>query len=250
MTSLSRLAELAGHSSARVRDAVALNPSTDDATLLRLAYDDRAEVRIGAAVTGGSRPALEGDLAASPDKWVRAILAHAYAAAPHLQLLRPTQERLTEDSFYEVRERIAETTAHRDLFERLLADPDPRVRGRCGSNPRALRTDMDRLLGDRHLEARRVAVTFGALFPDEEQTLRAAQDRSAEVRWAVLFRAGAPRSVAIALADDPDESVRDHARSAVRDRGGVWEPLGEAEALAERGGLAAAGLTFDGEHRG
>lgn len=245
-TTPSRLDELAGHPSARVRDAVAMNLSTGDATLLVLAQDEKATVRGAAAIRGGSRPALEADLAASSDKWVRAILAHTYAVVPRRQLQRTTQEVLTVDAFREVRQRVAETTAHRDLYDRLLEDPNPGVRGSCGLNPRTTRADMDRLLDDRQAATRGKAVEGGVAFPDEEQLLRAVRDRSMEVRWAALFRPGAPRSVALALVDDPEEVVSQHARIAVINRGDIWSPRGEAQAVAERAQLASAGLTFDG----
>lgn len=243
-TTTARLAELSRHASASVRMAVADNPGCDDATVLELVRDDKQLVRMSAAVIAAGRPGVETAVAASEDAAVRQVLAHAYVRRAE-QLLRATQEILARDEDREVRARIAETTAHRDLFDQLLEDPDPRVRGMCAANPRATRTDMDCLLGDRQAAARGIAVNVGIAFPDQEQLLRAARDRSTGVRWAALFRHGASREVALALVDDPDELIRDHARASAQERGAVWAPRGEAKAVAEDARLIAAGMTFD-----
>lgn len=243
-TSAERLAELAGHASARVRQAVADAAAATDETVRLLIQDGNDLVRITAANNVGGRPSIEADVAASEDEWVRANLAHTYAQEPYKQLLRKTQEVLVGDSFREVRMRMAETTGYRDLYERLMADPEPRVRGACAWNPRVTPEDMEVLLQDRHRETRAMALDGGSGTLTHEQALRAARDPSADVRWATLFRPGAPATVAEALADDSDETVRNAAReAATQGREAIWEPAGEADAIAER--EAGAGVSWE-----
>lgn len=160
-TSAERFAELAGHASARVRQAVADAAAATDETVRLLIRDGNDLVRITAANNVGGRPSIEADAAASEDEWVRANLAHTYAQEPYKQLLRQTQEVLVGDSFREVRMRMAETTGYRDLYERLMADPEPRVRGACAWNPRVTPEDMEIVLQDRHRETRAMALDGG-----------------------------------------------------------------------------------------
>lgn len=236
MTPAHRLRELAAHPSKRVRAAVAESPRIEDSLVIDLAADVDEMVRVTAASNAAARPLVERDLAASPDKWVRAVLAHTYAYKIE-QLQRQTQEVLVCDEFPETRMRIAETTSHRDLFDVLLEDDRPEVRGACAGNPRAHRTDVDRLLADPSWKTRAAAVTSGLNYPDREQLIRVATDRSAEVRWQVLFRAGAPLEVAGLLATDDDEMVRDRAQ-AVLDGNPTWEREGETDEIARRKAMA------------
>lgn len=231
-TTPQRLSELAEHSSARVRHAVAMAAGASDDVVRGLAADADRDVRLGAATNAAGRPAIEEDLAASEDEAVRSVLAHTYALEPYKQLLRATQEVLAADSSREVRARIAETTGYRDLYDRLLTDPQPRVRGACADNPRATSEDKERLLTDRHRDTRAMVLDSDGVRLTHEQLLRAARDPSADVRWATLFRPGAPTAVAEALAGDVDETVRDAAQAATRDREEIWEAAGEADAIA------------------
>ncbi len=224
---------MAEHPSKRVRDSVAQNTSANDETVLLLARDDAPGVRLGAATNVMGRPGIESELAQSPDRWVRAILAHTHAGSTGGSLRRATQDRLAVDDFYEVRARVAETTNLRDLYDRLLGDEDPRVRGACAANLRTTWADAETLLSDRSWTTRALFVHRGVHFPDAEQLLQAARDRSAGVRYNALFRAGAPKEVAQLLADDPDEDVRARAR-AVLDGQPTWDPAGEAAAVVER----------------
>jgi hypothetical protein len=238
-----RLGELAEHASARVRDAVVSAAGASDDLVRRLAADADRNVRLGAATNAAGRPGIEADLAASDDDAVRSVLAHTYAREPYKQLLRATQEVLSSDSSREVRARIGETTGYRDLYDRLLADHEPRVRGACADNPRATPEDMERLLSDPHRDTRAMALDSDSGHLTQEQLLRAARDPSADVRWATLFRAGAPDSVAKALADDDDETVRDAAQAGAHYRGAIWESEGEADAVADR--LRHEAVTWD-----
>lgn len=233
-TAAARLAELSSHPSASVRAAVAENPACDDETVVLLARDAKELVRLSAAGNAADRPGVEPELAASTDPWVRAILAHTYATQPNKQLLRAVQELLAADTFREVRQRIAETTAHRDLYDQLLTDPEPRVRGTCSWNPRASAEDVERLLTDRHRETRAMAIDHRGAALTPEQWRRAARDPSAVVRWATLYSPGAPDLVAQALVDDADDDVRHAAQSASRDRGEIWDREGEAAAVADQ----------------
>lgn len=240
-TAPERIAALAADPSALVRAAAAAHRTVDDATLLRLAADTSSLVRVTAAAGAAGRPGVEGGLAASADTGVREVLAHTYADDARCALLRTTQEVLARDDVAEVRARVAETTGYRDLYDRLLADTDPRVRGRCAANPRATRDDVERLLTDPRAVTRRIALAVAADISDHA-LLRAAHDRSADVRWCALTRAGAPRAIAEALADDPDETVRGHARAALVGSP-VWEPAGERAEVERR--ARAPRLSFD-----
>jgi len=54
-------------------------------------------------------------------------------------------------------------------------------------------------------------------YPDDEQILRLAEDRSAGVRWAVVCRVDRPRAALELIAKDKDEVNADHARSELAD---------------------------------
>lgn len=216
-----------------MRAAVAQHPAAADDVVLALAHDDSTLVRASAASNVVDRPALEAPLSRSPDRWVRAIVAHTYAARTEASLLRVTQETLADDDFRETRARIAETTNYLDLFERLMADPHPRARGACAANPRATRHHIATLLRDPSRITRTWTVGAG-LDVSDQQLLAAAQDRSADVRWAALTRAGAPlEAIADSLRDDPDDNVRHHARVALAGQT-LAEPAAEQEEVARR----------------
>ncbi|WP_316308614.1 hypothetical protein, partial [Clavibacter michiganensis] len=104
------LRALAGHESESVRIAAAENAAADDLTIGRLLVDDVGVVRIAAASALRDRPQLHEVAASSPDKWVRAILAHLYADDDRRSLDLAVQKTLAVDPFGEVRGRTAETT--------------------------------------------------------------------------------------------------------------------------------------------
>ena len=82
-------------------------------------------------------------------------------------------------------------------------------------NPRISRAHMETLVTDRIARVRGCAAANGLMFPDDEQLLRLAQDRSAGVRWAVLFRVDRPREAIETIAEDVDELNHHHARLAL-----------------------------------
>lgn len=231
-TSPARLQELAADASPRVRVAVAENPGVSDDLLTVLLRDDDHLVRVTAAGTAVDREALESELVRSPDPWVRFIFVSAACATGRIPS-RASQELLVRDGMAESREMLAQITSYRDLFDLLLRDERPSVRGWCAANPRADRTAVDALLRDPDRRARRAAVASGLSFPDAEHLAVAARDRSADVRWAVLYRAGAPRALAESLVDDPMEDVRTAAQTMVS-KSGLWGPGAEEEALVDR----------------
>jgi hypothetical protein len=234
-----RLRELAGHRFVTVRQAVAENDAAPDDVVIGLVEDANPVVRSAAATTGTARPGTHAALAASSDRWVRAILAHTAAAGARPPAYE-IQRGLVEDSVAEVRERVAETTSFQDLFDRLLRDPSPRVRGICAANPRVTRDVVDRLLSDPSAVVRRLAVAGGIRYPDDGQLLRMASDRSVEVRWQVAIRPGAWRRALDVLSYDSDEIVRGHAVSRLR-----GEIVDEFAGLARRRAESVAGLRFD-----
>lgn len=228
------LRELGAHRSKTVRSAVADNPAADDITIAALLDDRSHDVRLAAAGNLTERPDLHERAARSSDAWVRAITAHTYAGQDDRSLALDVQRILADDSFAETRGRIAETTNDLDLFEHLMRDGSPTVRGWCASNPRITREQMERLVSDRRLEVRAAAAANGLRYPDDEQLLRLARDRSAEVRWAVLFRVDLPRAAVELITQDPDEMNRQHAQMALRDEHAINGEGAIESARAER----------------
>lgn len=227
-----RLRRLAEHKSRTVRIAVAQNPAAHDETIERLLSDRDEVVRLASAGNLADRPRLHAMVAMSQEKELRAALARTFARQDHRSLSYEVQAVLSKDPFSESRQGVAETTNYLDLFENLLNDGDPKVRAWCAANPRISREQMERLLTDRSWGVRAFTASAGLRFPDDEQLMRLARDRSASVRWAVLFRPRRPREALELLAEDPDELNRRHARSALL--GGIMSDQIEASAQAGR----------------
>lgn len=228
------LRTLAQHEWKSVRIAVAENTAADDRTIERLLADEVGDVRLAAAASLRERPQLHGVAARSPDRWVRAILADLYADDDRRSLARALQERLAADPFSETRARTARTTDDADIFESLLTDASPLVRGTCACNPRITLAQMERLVTDRDRRVRAGAATGGLRYPDDEQLLRLARDRSIEVRWAVLFRADRPWQAIELIAQDSDEWNRRHALIALDDERDIIAPAATQHARAGR----------------
>lgn len=212
-----RLDDLGHHKSNSVRLAVAENPAANDDTIGVLLQDANNVVRLSAAGNLADRPALHPIALSSEDKWVRTVLAHTFARRDDRSLPYDVQRALASDEFFETRERIAETTNYADLFESLLSDENPRVRGMCAANPRITLDQMERLVTDRSKVVRGRAAALGLQYPHDEQLVRLAQDRSADVRWAVLFRPDRPRRAVELIGRDPDAINRQHAEHALID---------------------------------
>lgn len=217
-----------------VRRAVAENPATDDGTLARLLHDLVDVVRATAATGLADRPQLHDDAARSPDRWVRAILAHTYARDDRRSLALPVQRLLAADDFDETRGRVGATTDDPEVFAALLDDASPRVRAWCASNPRISRAQMERLVTDPIRHVRAGAAANGLRWPDDDQLLRLAHDRSVEVRWAVVFRVDRPREALEVVARDSDEWNRRHAELALQDERNINADQVVASARTER----------------
>jgi len=199
------LGSLSTHRSVSVRYAVADNPASDDETIALLLNDLNESVRYTAASNLAERPALQQLVARSSEEWLRAALASTFLDQDDRSLPRDVQRALMADTFVETRSRIAETTNQLDIFETLLQDSDERVRAACAANPRITREQMERLVTDRRWEVRASAAARGMRYPDEEQLLRLAQDRSVGVRWTVVYRPDRPRAALELIARDDDE---------------------------------------------
>jgi hypothetical protein len=212
-----RLGDLASHRSPSVRIAVAENRSAPDEAIEGLLKDPNEVVRLSAAGNLADRPRLQKVALNSPDKSVRSILAYTFARRDDRSLPYDVQAALSRDEFSETRQNLAGTTNYIDLFEALLQDADPKVRGICARNPRITRSQMETLVTDPIKRVRANAAALGLQFPDDEQLLRLARDRSADVRWAVLLRADRPREAIEIIAQDADEINRRHAQSALID---------------------------------
>lgn len=64
--------------------------------------------------------------------------------------------------------------------------------------------------------------------------MRLARDKSAEVRWAVLFRPDRPRRAIELIAEDSDEMNRYHAQIALHDERDIIVPAATQRTRAER----------------
>ncbi|PPF55999.1 hypothetical protein C5C13_11685 [Clavibacter michiganensis] len=211
------LRSLSTHRSMSVRYAVADNPATDDETIARLIDDPNESVRYTAASNLAERPALQQLVARSSDEWLRAALASTFLDQDDRSLPRDVQRALMADTFAETRSRIAETTNYLDIFETLLHDSDDRVSAACAANPRIEREQMERLITDPKWEVRASAAARGMRYPDDEQLLRLAQDRSVGVRWTVVYRPDRPRAALELIAKDDDEMNAHAAKSVLGD---------------------------------
>ena len=214
-TPLSSLREMGGDRSAKIREAIAQNPAIPDDLLLTLSGDASTSVRQSAALSAQGRQAILLALAVSSDSAVREIVAGLNNPAE--QLDREIQDVLSQDYSWEARARIARSTQYRDLFERLLADAHPQVRGQSGANPRATLEDFERLTTDRSAVTRRIAVAVGVRYPSEDQLMKLARDRSAEVQWAVIARVGTPRAAVEIVAEEGDHMNRNQALAVLKD---------------------------------
>ena len=215
-TDPTRLRALAEHRSKTVRLTVASNGFADDRAIELLLHDEDPRIQLGAAGNNlARRPTLHELVFSSADPQIRGAVA--YAQSFDLALSYDMQKVLAAEDLVETRGRIAETTNYSDLFDALLEDREPRVRGMCAANPRISRDQMERLVTDRNRIVRGYAAVFGLLYPDDEQLIRLAVDRAAAVRWHVLFRVDRPRAAIELIAQDSDETNRLHADSALAD---------------------------------
>jgi hypothetical protein len=134
---------------------------------------------------------------------------------------RHIQEALARDESWQARGWIATSTQYRDLFDALLADPHPRVRGWGATNPRATLNDLEKMITDPSAVTRAIAVESGVRYPNDVQLIRLARDRSVNVQWAVIVRVGTPREAVEIVADEGDDMNRQQA-SFVLEEG--WMP--------------------------
>ena len=235
-----RLRELATHKSVLVRCAVSNNPNTADETIEQLLADSNGSVRMRTASALADRPALYAHAVDSPHRWVRASLATVFSRHDDRSLPYPIQRALADDEFYETRKAVARTTNFADIFDRLLADADPRVRGWCAANPRIALNQMEQLVADKSSTVRRLTAALGLRYPSDEQLVRLARDRSKEVRWAVLFRPDRPREAVEIIAMDSDDINRRHAESALVSNGYITSPMVETSFRKELNRAVAA----------
>lgn len=204
--------QLSADASPKLREQVACNPSIDDKTMLVLAEDREPPVRRAAAINARGRDRVLETLSRSDDAVVRQIVAWHNSVVP---LHHDLQTRLATDHDGEVRGHIAGSTQYRALFEQLMDDSNPRVRGACAANPRAMRSDIERLITDRSATVRSMAVALGVVYPDDEQLIRLARDRSVSTQWAVIMRVDAPREALEIVAEEGDDMNRSQASASL-----------------------------------
>jgi hypothetical protein len=87
-------------------------------------------------------------------------------------------------------------------------------------------------------------VAFGVRYPDEEQLIRLASDKSVEVRWAVVHNLRSPRAVIEIVALDDDEMNRHAALNWLQNGPPYAMPEQASAAEAERSASATPGV-FD-----
>jgi hypothetical protein len=102
---------------------------------------------------------------------------------------------------------------------------------------------MDQLLVDRQWQTRSIAIHMGLRFPDDEQLIRGARDKSAAVRWAVLFRVDRPREAVELIALDSDDINRQHAESMLAGDPHMSDQV--VTSARDDRARAARGLSFD-----
>jgi len=207
-----RIAELALHRSIEVRFSISRNPAVGDDVILSLIDDNSANVRISAADAAKHRGQLHELLSRSPFPEVRATLAGAASLPLATGLSHDLQLLLARDEAVEVRHTLARLTAYRDVFDLLLADGVPRVRGYCAHNPRISKKQMSTLVADGSWVVRACSLA-GFQFPTDDQVIALAKDRSAQVRWAALMRFPKPHEVIDLLLHDSDEMNRNQAEA-------------------------------------
>lgn len=239
----SLLSELAGHANRRVRATVAENEAASDDTICLLLEDPDAMVRLAAAAENlRARPDLQLIAARSADEDVRATLASTFLSELGRSLQASVQAILAGDPSPEVRGRIAATTDQPNLFEALLRDDAHIVRAYCASNPRINRSQMNQLVTDGRAGVRAAAAGNGLRYPDDDELVRLSNDRSASVRWAVLFRVDRPRAALERISHDVDDWNREHAQRALLDEslingpeavGAVRKLRAQADSLGE-----------------
>lgn len=205
--------------------------------------EDRDErVRWIAAHRLGDREHLQEAVARGGDTQMRIALASTFAWVDDRSLPEATQRILAADESREAREWVAQTTNLLSVFEVLMRDEDPRVRGRCAANPRITREQIERLISDSAWQTRSLAVQLGLRYPDDEQLIRLATDRSSSVRWFVIFRVDAPREAVELVARDADELNRHHAERLLG--GGALHSPQACKTVREGRTRAERGLAF------
>ncbi|WP_052405886.1 hypothetical protein [Demequina mangrovi] len=185
--------------------ALAEDPTTSDEVLFgRLSHRDW-HVRWSAAQNPGAGDAVRLAALATGDK-------HLASAVGQLgdTLSLEVRDAVCAHPRREGREGLALTANDRTTLDRLVADPDPKVRAAV-AQPDHRPADLMRLLArDRRAEVR-AAVAASTTIPDD-LALELLADRSAVVRWSLLTMRDGDLRFARALVDDPDEMNRAHAR--------------------------------------
>jgi hypothetical protein len=189
----------------RVRENLALNPSTPTDVLLVLLSDPHWRVRWEAAQNSSGGPAVHRAALAAEDTqlvWAVGQLGDALSAE--------VIELVLGHAVRSGREQLALVTRSPELLRRLAADVDHRVRRQVAVASACSPDLLRELAGDRRAPVRQAAAANPRLPPDAVDVL--VLDRSADVRWNVLVHRRGRRDIAERLADDPDETVRNQAR--------------------------------------
>lgn len=206
------------------REAVAANVSTPPDVLIALLGDSDFDVRRAAVTNPAAGLDVQRAACVSAPRDVREVLAQQAGTPAEIVAL------LARDPAREVRELIAGSTADPAVLQVLLEDPHPYVRGEAAQNPHTTAAQRRRLTRDRAASVRASLVhgmaRRGWDIP-EEDLLRLARDRSANVRFWLANLPGSTRPVYEILAEDPDDQIAVSARQWLRKpprRGGFPNP--------------------------
>jgi hypothetical protein len=215
--------------SAGQRELLALDRTTDEQTLRSLATDLSQSVRMAVAMSpmtpidvlmslledkhwSVSGSAVE-NLSADRRVWEAALalggdLVTSVAQVAWLPLDLAEQLALHPDK--NIRVKVANSTVHLDLLDRLADDPEPAVRSAVATSRRVRLDTLRKLASDRLLGVR-AAVASNPGCPDDV-LVGFASDRSSGVRWSVVVGHPHRPDLMALFIDDGDEMVRRHAQ--------------------------------------
>jgi hypothetical protein len=215
------LRELAKDKAPRVRGAVAANPQAPAGVLRALADDANWKVRD--AVASNPSPAGLAAALSSADHGTRG------AAVQRQDLDDASRLALQTDPDHRVRETLARVTDDARALASLARDPHPAVRSATLENPALSNADIEMLATDRIAKVRAVAACSRRVHPDTLSRL--AEDRSDEVRWAVLVFNPERLDLAAKLGQDSDEMNARQAQAQLENPRQFLKAVGDSDLI-------------------
>lgn len=126
-----------------------------------------------------------------------------------------------------MREAVARVTEDAQALAALARDPHPAVRSATLENPALSAEDVEMLATDQIAKVRAVAAYSRRVHPDT--LTRLADDRSAEVRWAVLVFNPERLDLARKIAQDSDEMNARQAQAQLEDPRSFMQAVGNVD---------------------